>query len=84
MKRDEIELLNNAKELLKEEMSPISFKTWINPLELKEITENKIILLVTTKFQKDVIEKKYIDLISNTFKYLTNKDYDILLLKYLM
>lgn len=78
MKRDEIELLNNAKELLKEEMSPISFKTWINPLEIKEITENKIILLVTTKFQKDVIEKKYIDLISNTFKYLTNKDYDIL------
>ena len=32
MKRDEIELLNNAKELLKDEMSHISFKTWINPL----------------------------------------------------
>lgn len=78
MKRDEIELLNNAKDLLKDEMSNISFKTWINPLEIKEITDNKIVFLVTSTFQKDVIEKKYRDLIANTFKYLTNKDYEIL------
>ena len=77
MKRDELELLNNAKELLKDEMSRISFITWINPLEIKEITDKKIIFVVTSQFQKEVIEKKYHDLISNTFKYLTNKDYDI-------
>lgn len=77
MNRDELELLNNAKELLKEEISNISFITWINPLEIKEMTDKKIILLVTSTFQKDVIEKKYLDLISNTFKYLTNKDYEI-------
>lgn len=77
MNRDELELLNNAKELLKEEISNISFITWINPLEIKEMTDKKIILLVTSTFQKDVIEKKYLDLISNTFKYLTNKYYEI-------
>jgi len=77
MKRDELELLNNAKNLLKEEMGNISFTTWINPLEIKEMTDNKIVLLVTTKFQKDVIQKKYLDLIKNTFTYLTNKDYEI-------
>ncbi len=77
MKRDELELLNNAKNLLKEEMSNISFITWINPLEIQEMTENKITFVVATKFQKDVIEKKYYDLIKNTFKYLTNKDYEI-------
>ena len=77
MKRDDLELLNNAKELLKEEMGNISFMTWINPLELKEITDKKIVLLVTSIFQKDVIEKKYLDLIKNTFKYLTNKDYEV-------
>ena len=51
--------------------------TWINPLEIKEITDKKITLLVTTVFQKDVIEKKYLDLIKNTFNYLTNKEYEI-------
>ena len=77
MKRDELELLNSAKNLLKEEMGNISFTTWINPLEIKEMTDKKIVLLVTTKFQKDVIQKKYLDLIKNTFTYLTNKDYEI-------
>ena len=77
MKRDEFELLNNAKELLKDEMSQISFTTWINPLEIKEITDKKIIFLVTSVFQKDVIEKKYHNLIVNTFKFLTNKDFEI-------
>ena len=77
MKRDELELLNNAKELLKEEMSNISFITWVNPLEIKEMTDKKIVFLVTSTFQRDVIEKKYHDLIVNTFKYLTNKDYEI-------
>jgi len=77
MKRDELELLNNAKNLLKEEMGNISFTTWINPLEIKEMTDKKIVLLVTTKFQKDVIQKKYLELIKNTFTYLTNKDYEI-------
>ena len=77
MKRDELELLNNAKELLQEEMSNISFNTWIKPLEIKEITDNKIVFLVTSTFQKDVIEKKYLDLIRNTFNFLTNKEYQI-------
>ena len=77
MKRDELELLNNAKELLKDEIGNISFTTWINPLEIKEMTDKKITLLVSTTFQKDVIEKKYLDLIRNTFNYLTNKQYEV-------
>lgn len=77
MKRDELELLNNAKNLLKEEIGHISFTTWINPLEIKEMTDKKITLLVNTKFQKDVLEKKYLELIKNTFTYLTNKEYEI-------
>ena len=77
MKRDELELLNAAKELLKDEVGSISFTTWINPLEIKEITDKKITLLVTTGFQRDVIEKKYLNLIKNTFTYLTNKEYEV-------
>ena len=77
MKRDEKEILANAKLLLKDEMSNISFITWINPLEVEEWTDNEIVFKVTSTFQRDVIEKKYHDLIFNTFKYLTNKEYKI-------
>lgn len=77
MKRDKKEILANAKLLLKDEMSNISFITWINPLEIEEWTESEITFTVTTQFQKDTIENKYYDLIFNTFKYLTNKEYKI-------
>ncbi len=77
MKRDELEILANAKLLLKDEMSNISFITWINPLEIEEWNDNEIIFKVSSTFQRDVIEKKYYDLIFNTFKYLTNKEYKI-------
>lgn len=77
MKRDKQEILANAKLLLKDEMSNISFITWINPLEVEEWNDQEIIFKVNTSFQKDVIEKKYYDLIFNTFKFLTNKEYKI-------
>ena len=44
MKRDELELLNNAKNLLKEEVAHISYTTWIEPLEIEEMTDKKRIL----------------------------------------
>lgn len=77
MNQNPNELLNKAKNLLEEEMSPISFMTWIKPLEIYEITDHKITFLVTSGFQKDVIEQKYHDLIVNTFQVLTNKKYEI-------
>ena len=43
MKRDELELLNAAKELLKDEIGSISFTTWINPLEIKEGLIHRVI-----------------------------------------
>ena len=39
MKRDAQEIVTNAKLLLKDEMSNISFITWINPLELEYWTD---------------------------------------------
>ena len=77
MKKDQEELLEKAKLLLKDEVSNISFITWINPLEIEEWNNDEIIFKVTTNFQKDVIENKYYDLIFNTFKFLTNKEYKI-------
>lgn len=77
MSYDLKELCTNAKELLKKEMTNISFETWIKNLDIHKITNDTIILLVSSSFHKDVLQTRYYDLIYNTFKYLTNKDYKI-------
>ena len=77
MQKDKDELLNNAKMLLKDELTTISFNTWFKPLDIEEITEDTIVFRLSSPFQKDIIENKYYDLIVNTFEYLTNKKYKI-------
>lgn len=77
MQFEKEELLVQAKEHLKEEMTAISYSTWIQNLEILEIGDNQIILKVESVFQKEVLESRYRDLIVNVFKYITNKTYDI-------
>ena len=77
MKREEQELLANAKMLLKDEMSEISFITWINPMELESISEDTITFRVKSSFHKDQIESRYKDLVLNTFAFLTKKQYKL-------
>ena len=67
------DLWNRAKELLKEETTVITFETWIQPLELKSINDNIIVLVATNSFQRDTVESLYIDLLVNNFNFITNK-----------
>ena len=68
------DLLTKAKELLKEETTKISYETWIKILEIQSEDNGNIVLLTSTEFQKNIIASKYLDLLTNTFNYLTNKD----------
>ena len=68
---DKNELLNQAKELLKNEMTNISFTTWIKTLEIGNIYDNKIELITSNAMQTDAIKSRYYDLIINTFNFLT-------------
>ena len=67
-------LLTKAKELLKEETTKISYETWIKILEIQSEDNDHIVLLTSTDFQKNIVSSKYLDLLTNTFNYLTNKD----------
>ena len=71
------ELLTRAKSLLKEELTSIAYSTWIQDLEIKNITENTITLKVKSDVHMDTINSRYYDLISNTFKFITNKSYSL-------
>ena len=68
------DLLTKAKELLKEETTKISYETWIEILEIQSADNDHIVLLTSTDFQKNIVSSKYLDLLTNTFNYLTNKD----------
>lgn len=74
------ELLTKAKELLKKEMTNISYETWIKNLEIQSFIEDTIVLIASSSFQKEAVETRYYDLVVNTFKYLTNKDCNVSIL----
>ena len=71
------ELLNQAKELLKNEMTNISYATWIKTLEIGNIYDNKIELITSNAMQTDAIKSRYYELIINTFNFLTNKSWQL-------
>ena len=66
------ELFAQAQELLKDEMSPIAFETWIKTLEITEMTNDNIVFKAVSEYHRDLIKSRYSSLILNTFKYLTN------------
>ena len=77
MYTDKDDLLAKAKDLLKEEMTTISYTTWIKNLEIQSIIDDKIVLVAFSKMQKDAIETRLFDLICNTFNFITNKNCEI-------
>ena len=73
MQKEELnDLLTKAKELLKNEVTRISYETWIRDLEIESAEDGKIVLVANTSFQRDSIISRYHDLFKNTFNYLTN------------
>ena len=75
MSLDKDELLNQIKDLLRDEVTKISYDTWIVPLGIKSIENDNIVFTTTSEYQQDFIENKYRNLIFNTLKYITNKDW---------
>ena len=74
------EILGKAKLLIKEEMSELSFKTWIQPLEIQSIENNKIFLVATDSFKKDSVESRYKDLLENAFSIIIQKTCEVIIL----
>ena len=72
---DKDELLTKLKELLKDEVSKISYDTWINPLGIRSIDNNHIIFTTVSEYQKAFIENKFRSLVFNTLRFITNRDW---------
>lgn len=78
MQKEELnELLIKAKELLRNEVTNISYQTWIKDLEIDSFEDGNIVLIANSPFQRESIMSRYYDLLKNTFNYITNKNCEI-------
>ena len=64
-------------DLLKNELTEISYNTWIRTIEPISANSNTIELGVPTDFNKGILESRYITLIANAVRQVTSKDYSI-------
>lgn len=71
------DLWNKTLELLKTELTEISYNTWIHSIEPLSLTANAINLGVPDEFNKGILESRYLKLIKNAVKQLTYKEYAI-------
>lgn len=71
------DIWNRTLELLKGEMTEISFNTWIMTIEPISVDSSTLTLGVPADFQKGILESRYSYLIKNTLKQIAHKEYNI-------
>lgn len=68
---------NDVLTVIKEELSEVSFNTWLKTAIPVNLTGNKIILGAPNNFTKGILQGRYLNLIKNAFKQVTGADYII-------
>ena len=71
------ETWNEVMKLLEEEMTSVSFGTWIETINPISIDKNSIILEVPTEFNLGIIKSRYKDLLQNAVKIVTHRDLEV-------
>ena len=66
-----------ALEILKNEMSLVGYKTYVEVISPRVVDENTICFILPSSYHIDICKKRFLDLIENTLTMLTNKSYKI-------
>lgn len=72
-----IEIWNKALHIIKGELTEVSFNTWLRTIEPMSIKGDKFLLSVPNKFNKEILESRYVGLISNAIKQVSTIAYEI-------
>lgn len=70
-------LWNKTLNIIKGEMSEVSFNTWIKSCEPISISSNTIKISVPNSFTQDILEKRYKDLVVNSIEAACSKLYSV-------
>ncbi|AYF53953.1 chromosomal replication initiation protein [Clostridium sp. K25] len=71
------QLWSKTLNIIKGELTEVSFNTWIKSISPISIDENTIKLQVPNDFTRGILESRYKDLIINAIKLITSKKYNI-------
>ncbi|WP_333887426.1 chromosomal replication initiator protein DnaA [Clostridium sp.] len=71
------ELWEKALNIIKGELTEVSFNTWIKSISPLDMDNSNIKLGVPNDFTKDILSNNYKDLIINAIKLITSKRYNI-------
>ena len=68
---------NKALNLIKVELTEVSFNTWLKTINPIAITEDKIILAAPNEFTKGILEGRYLILIKNAIAQVVGREYTV-------
>ncbi|KAB3532222.1 chromosomal replication initiator protein DnaA [Alkaliphilus serpentinus] len=71
------EIWDKTLNVIKAELTEVSFNTWIKTIEPISLEDNQFILGVPNDFTRGILITRYLTLLSNALKQVTNKKYDI-------
>ncbi len=77
MELDLDELWLNSLEVIKTELTEVSFNTWLKSIEPITISDNRLILGAPNEFTKSILSARYLTLIKNAVKQVSGINYDI-------
>ncbi len=80
MKDNLPQIWEDTLKIIKEELTEVSFNTWIKPIEPISLDKDTIILGAPNDFIKDILNNRYITLISNAIKQSSLQEYKIRLI----
>lgn len=72
-----LDLWKNSLNIIKTELTDVSFNTWFKPVKPIAINGQTIVLLTPNEFAKGILESRYYNLIVNAIKEITSKDYEL-------
>ncbi|HLR21683.1 MAG TPA: chromosomal replication initiator protein DnaA [Tissierellaceae bacterium] len=68
---------NKVLDIIKVELTEVSYNTWLKTITPISISNNSIVLAAPNDFTKGILEGRYLNLIQNAIKEVTKEEYSI-------
>jgi len=71
------ETWSDCLDVVKSEVTPIAFSTWFSPIVPLEAQQDRVILSVDNELSKDMLEKRFIEIVKSALYTVTKNIYEV-------